>query len=182
MSKQITMNSENSDIPVIETARTILRPHRPSDYEASLALWADMAVTRFIGGRPSTGEEVWARLLRYAGLWRMLGYGYWVVEERDSGRFLGEVGFQDVKRDIEPDFGGAPEAGWVIAPAAHGKGFATEVVTAIHEWADRHFGGQRTVCIIDPDNLPSIRLAEKSGYREVTHTTYKGSPVILFER
>jgi RimJ/RimL family protein N-acetyltransferase len=176
------MNSENSDIPVIETARTILRPHRRSDYEPSLALWADMAVTRHIGGRSMTSEEVWARLLRYAGLWRMLGYGYWVVEERDSGRFLGEVGFQDLKRDIEPDFGGAPEAGWVIVPAAHGKGFASEVVTAIHEWADRHFGGKRTVCIIDPDNLPSIRIAEKSGYREVTHTTYKGSPVILFER
>ncbi|PSJ55630.1 GNAT family N-acetyltransferase [Pseudaminobacter soli (ex Li et al. 2025)] len=176
------MNSQNSDIPVIETARTILRPHRRSDFEASLALWADMAVTRHIGGRPMTSEEVWARLLRYAGLWRMLGYGYWVVEERDSGRFLGEVGFQDVKRDIEPDFGGAPEAGWVIAPAAHGKGFASEAVAAIHEWADRNFGGKRTVCIIDPDNLPSIRVAEKFGYREVTQTTYKGSPVILFER
>lgn len=175
-------NLPDTDIPVIKTQRTILRPHRLSDFAASAAMWSDLAVIRHIGGRAMTGEEVWARLLRYAGLWKLLGFGYWAVEDKATGEFLGEAGFQDLRRDIVPAFDGVPEAGWALAPAAHGKGLASEIATAMHQWSDRQFSGARTVCIIDPDNLSSIRVAEKCGYREVTRTSYKGSPVILFER
>ena len=51
--------------PAIETPRLRLRAHRPDDLEASFAMWGDPAVTRFIGGRPFTREEVWGRFLRY---------------------------------------------------------------------------------------------------------------------
>ena len=180
--KCLMMNSDPSDIPVVETPRTILRGHRLSDFDASATMWADLAVTQYIGGRAMTAEEVWGRLLRYAGLWKLFGFGYWVIEEKGSGRFLGEAGFQNLRRDIVPAFDDAPEAGWVLAPAAHGKGLASEVAMAMHAWGDEHFGGARTVCIIDPGNGSSIRVAEKCGYREVTRTTYKGSPTVLFER
>ena len=46
-----------------------------------------------IGGKPFTREESWARLLRYGGLWSLLGYGYWAVRDKESGRFAGELGF-----------------------------------------------------------------------------------------
>ena len=49
-------------------------------------MWADPAVTRFIGGRVFNREEVWARLLRYAGHWQWMGYGFWAIEEKESGR------------------------------------------------------------------------------------------------
>jgi len=168
-------------VPVVETPRIVLRGHRRQDFEASHAMWSDLAVTQYIGGRPMTREEAWGRLLRYAGLWSMLGFGYWVIEEKDSGRFLGEAGFQNLRRDIVPAFDDVPEAGWVLAPDAHGKGIASEVAAAIHAWSDRNLEG-RTVCIIDPGNIASIRVAQKCGYREVIRTSYKGSPVILFER
>ncbi|MEP9398782.1 GNAT family N-acetyltransferase [Mesorhizobium sp. KR2-14] len=176
------MNSDPSEISVVETPRTILRGHRQSDFEAYAAMWADPVVTRFIGGRPMTGEEAWVRLLRYVGHWQVLGFGLWAIEDKATGEFLGEAGFHDLKRDIEPSIAGVPEAGWVLVPSAHGKGLASEIVGAMHEWGDRHFRGARTVCIIDPGNGGSIRVAEKCGYREVTRTTYKGSPTILFER
>jgi RimJ/RimL family protein N-acetyltransferase len=169
-------------LAVIETDRLILRRHRRNDFEASLALWGDPQVTRFIGGKPSTREEVWARLIRYVGHWALLGFGYWAVEEKSTGRFLGEVGFADFKRDIEPSFDGMPEIGWVIAPHAQGKGYATEAVRAAISWGDDHFEGARTVCIIAPENRPSIRVAEKCGYREFLRTTYKGNPTIMFVR
>jgi RimJ/RimL family protein N-acetyltransferase len=38
------------------------------------------------------------------------------------------------------------------------------------------------VCIISPENLASIRVAEKCGYAEVARTAYHGDTVILFER
>jgi RimJ/RimL family protein N-acetyltransferase len=169
-------------IPALDTERLSLRGHRLDDFAESAALWGDPIVTRHIGGRPFTEEEVWSRLLRYLGHWALLGFGFWVVREKATGRFVGEVGFAELKRDLEPSFEGAPEAGWVLAPWAHGRGFATEAVQAVLAWGAAQLGAARTVCMIDRENLASIRVAQKCGYREFSRTEYKGTPVILFER
>lgn len=172
----------NREIPVIETARLRLRGHRVEDYGDCTAMWADAGVVRYIGGRAFSGEEVWSKILRYAGLWALLGFGYWAIEEKASGRFAGEVGFADFKREIEPSFGGAPEIGWALASWAHGRGFATEAVGAAIAWGDGQLGAVRTVCLIGPANGASIRVAQKCGYREFARTKYKNQPTILFER
>jgi RimJ/RimL family protein N-acetyltransferase len=166
--------------PAIETERLTLRGHQVEDFEDSAAMWGDPEVTRHIGGRPFTREEVWARLLRNVGHWSMLGYGFWVARERTTGRFVGEVGLADFQRDITPSFEGAPEAGWALAPWASGKGFATESVRTILAWADERF--PRTVCMIDVGNAASARVAAKCGYREWHQTSYRGTPAVLYER
>ena len=113
-------------VPVLETKRLKLRGHRLNDFPASAAMWADPIVTRHFG-KSFTEEEAWTRFLRYAGHWSLLGFGYWVVEEKATGHFAGEVGFADYKRSIEPPLS-APEIGWVLASQFHGKGYATEAV------------------------------------------------------
>ena len=168
--------------PTIETERMILRPHRLDDFEAYAAMWTDPVVTRFIGGKARSREETWIRLLRYVGMWPLLGYGFWAIEEKATGRFIGEAGFHDLKRELVPSIEGTPEAGWALIPSTHGKGLATEVLGSIHEWAEGRPGFDRTVCIIDPGNAPSLAVARKLGYREVTNTAYQGEPMILFER
>jgi RimJ/RimL family protein N-acetyltransferase len=168
--------------PVLATERLVLRRHRRDDFEPCLAMWSDPAVTRYIGGKPFAADEVWGKILRYAGLWSLLGFGYWAVEDRASGRFVGEVGFADFKRDLAPSFAGAPEIGWALASWAHGAGMASEAVGAAIAWADAHLDATRTVCLINPDNAASIRVAGKSGYREFARTHYKDRPTILFER
>lgn len=173
--------SSGIKIPILTTPRLTLRGHRGDDFADCAAMWADPVVTRHIG-KPLNEEESWSRFLRYFGHWQLLGFGYWVAEENASGNFVGEVGFADYKRDIEPSLKGAPEIGWVLAAAFHGKGFATEAVRAVVEWGDVHFRGGRTACIIAPDNLGSIRLAEKCGYRQMRTTTYHGHPTLMFER
>jgi RimJ/RimL family protein N-acetyltransferase len=172
--------TEIPGIPVLTTAHLTLRGSRSDDLEASAAMWSDAAVTRFIGGKPSTREETWARLLRYVGHWAILGFGYWVIEERASGRFVGEVGFADFKRDLKPSIEGTPEIGWALAPWA--QGWATEAVRAALAWGDRELPARRTVCLIAPENEPSIRLARKCGYTEFSRTTYKSQPTVIFER
>ncbi|MBZ4422470.1 GNAT family N-acetyltransferase [Myxococcus sp. RHSTA-1-4] len=175
-------HSPLSVAPALETERLVLRGHVLGDFADSVALWADPEVTRHITGKPSTEEETWARLLRYVGHWALLGFGYWVVRERATGRFVGEVGFADFKRDLTPSIAGVPEAGWALAPWAHGKGYATEAVRAAHTWCEARFGAIRTVCIIAPENTASLRVAARCDFKEVTRTTYKGEPSILFER
>jgi RimJ/RimL family protein N-acetyltransferase len=167
--------------PVLSTARLRLRGQRRDDFEDCAAMWADERVTRFIGGKPSTREQCWARLLRYIGHWALMGFGYWVVEEKASGRFMGEIGFANYRRDIDPPLGDDPEMGWVLAPSAFGKGFASEATAAAVAWMDGEFRARRTVCMIDPLNTASLRLAEKRGFREFTRTRAE-KPVVLFER
>ncbi len=169
-------------VPVLATERLRLRGHGAGDFAPSAAMWADPLVTRHISGRGFSEEEVWSRLLRYVGHWALLGFGYWVVEERGTGRFVGEVGFADYRRQLVPALDGAPEIGWVLAPDAQGRGYATEAVRAAVAWGDTHFGATRTACIIHPDNAASVRVAVKCGYRANGTAAYKGEPVLLFVR
>lgn len=171
-----------AEVPRLETQRLILRGHRLADFEATAALWADPAVVRFITGQPSTREEAWARFLRYAGHWRVCGYGYWVAEDRQTGAFVGEIGFADYQRDIEPPLDGRPEAGWVLASSAHGRGLATEAVRCITAWADAHLHNPTTVCILQPDHAASLRVADKVGYRPSLTASYRGRETLVMER
>jgi RimJ/RimL family protein N-acetyltransferase len=170
------------NVPILETPRLVLRGHRLEDFAGCAALWADPAVTRHITGKPSTPEESWARLLRYVGHWALMGYGFWVIEEKASGAYIGETGFADFKRQMEPPLGDTPEIGWVLSTGSHGKGYATEAVQAVVAWGDAHWGNRPTVCIVAPDNLASIHVARKCGYVERERGTYRGEPTIIFER
>ena len=164
-------------IPVLETPRLRLRPHTVEDFEALAALWADPEVTRFIGGRPATREKSWARLLRYAGLWRLLGFGYWAVEDRETGAYLGDVGFADFNRPLDPAPPALPEIGWVLAPAAHGRGLATEAAGAALAWL-----GRDCFCIIDPAHTGSLRVAAKLGFLQVAVPRYRDGVTTLLIR
>ncbi len=168
------------NVPILETERLMLRGPRAEDLDEYLALWSDPAVVRFIGGKVSNREDVWARLLRTIGHWAVAGYGFWQIRERATGRFIGETGLADFKRDVAFSFDGAPETGWVVAPWAHGKGYATEAVTAVLAWCDA--AHPRTVCMIDLDNTPSLRLAAKCGYRVCGRTDYKAVELNVLER
>jgi RimJ/RimL family protein N-acetyltransferase len=170
------------EVPTIETERLRMRPYRLDDFKDCAAMWADPAVVRYIGGKRFTEEEVWAKMLRYAGLWSLMGFGYWAIEERASGDYVGEIGFADFKRDIKPSLAGMPELGWVLISRVHGRGYATEAVRAALDWGARRFGAARTTCLIHPENLASIRVAEKSGFHEFQRTTYKDQSAIIFVR
>jgi RimJ/RimL family protein N-acetyltransferase len=160
-----------------------MRPHRLDDFDDIAAMWADPRVVEYVTGTPSTRQQTWTRLLRYAGHWAMMGYGYWAVEERESGAFLGEVGFADYHREIEPHLEGIPELGWFLAEHAHGKGYATEAARAAIVWGQEHFRHvSHLACIIVPQHYSSIRVAEKCGFTLLTHTTYLNAPILMYKR
>ncbi|HEX8658092.1 MAG TPA: GNAT family N-acetyltransferase [Hymenobacter sp.] len=169
-------------VPVLETARLLLRGYRADDYAPWVAMWQHPDYYRYFRPDPLPNEEVWKVLLRGAGHWVLMGYGFWAVEEKATGQFIGAVGFADLKRDIEPPIGEAPEIGWVLAPEVHGRGYASEAVAAALAWGEAFFGVVRTVCIIHPENEPSLRVATKFGYREYARTTYNGGPIVMLER
>lgn len=165
----------------LQTPRLVIAPPAVEDFAGIARLWADPEVTRFIGGKPLGREECWSRLLRARGHWELMGYGYWTVRLKAGGGFLGEVGFGDFQRAIDPPFEGAPEMGWAFVPQAHGQGLAREAAEAALAWAAGRLG-RRLVCLIDPANAPSLKLAGRLGFVEYARTTYRGEPTVLLER
>jgi RimJ/RimL family protein N-acetyltransferase len=165
-------------IPVLETARLRLRAITPADFPAYVALWADPVVTRYIGGRAFTAEETWARMLRTVGHWSILGFGTWLIEDKFNGELVGEVGLFDYRREMHPPLE-LPEIGWILSPARHGKGYATEAVLELLAWARERFVAPRICCIIAPENAASLRVAERCGFTYDRDAIYKGEPAIV---
>ncbi|HWA18529.1 MAG TPA: GNAT family N-acetyltransferase [Devosia sp.] len=170
------------EIPTLETKRLRLRPHRLGEFEAYAAMWTEPAVFRYIGGAAFTREQSWTRFLRHIGLWHHLGFGYWAIEDKATGKLGGECGFHDLHRNIEPSIEGTMEAGWGLVPRLQGQGLAEEAMRAALDWAAAHGTGDRITAIIDPGNGASRRIAEKLGFREMGEAMYGGKPLILHER
>ncbi|NJC41488.1 RimJ/RimL family protein N-acetyltransferase [Brevundimonas alba] len=163
------------------TERLTLTPAALSDYDDLCALWADPAFIQHIFPDPLSREDVWFRLLRDIGHWEALGHGNWTIRLKDSGDYVGSVGVLDYHRVMEPAFD-APELGWGVHPRFQGKGLAFEALSAALAWCDDSLNAARTVCMISPDNTPSVALARRAGYAPYVETTYKGEAVTLFER
>ncbi len=159
-----------------------MRQHRREDFKACAAMWSDPRVVEFISGKPSTEQATWMRILAYRGHWELMGFGYWALEDRETGRFVGELGFADFKRDLTPSIAGLPELGWALVPEFHGRGLATEGLAAALVWGDQNLDSHRVVSLISPQNLASLRVAQKLGFQNPISTTYLGEPTQLFER
>jgi RimJ/RimL family protein N-acetyltransferase len=172
----------DGEAPVIESERLRLRGHSYGDFARCVAMWSDPNVTRFIGGKPSTEQQTWMRLLSYIGHWSLMGFGYWVIEEKNSNEFVGEIGFADFKRDIAPSMKDVPELGFALASNYHGKGYATEAVRAVLSWADVHLQGRKTVCLINSENLASLRVVQKCGYEVFEQSIFNGQPTLFLSR
>jgi len=141
-----------------------------------------VGISRYISGKPNTGEDVWSRLLRYVGHWQLIGYGYWIVETLDQNTYLGEFGFGDFRRGITPNIDAIPEIGWVLSPHAPGQGFASEAATAALAWRDAHLPEGPTSCLISPDNAPSLKLAAKLGFTQISLSSHRDKPTVVLMR
>ncbi len=170
-----------AEAPTLATERLILRAHRVDDHDASAALWADPEVVRDIGGTTRSSQEAWFRILRDAGHWLLLGYGYWAITDRATGEFLGEGGFADFRRGIT-ELEGVPEMGWALMRAAWGRGLASETVAAMLAWADANLDASETRCIISPENVASVRVAEKCGFVRFADIDEPEGRSLLFRR
>jgi RimJ/RimL family protein N-acetyltransferase len=165
--------------PTLHTDRLVLAPHGLADFDDLSVLWADPQVTRFLGGHPASEEESWARLMRYAGSWALLGYGFWAIRRRSDGQYLGNAGYLDGRRSGVGSFGGDPEIGWSLAIAAQGQGYAGEAVAAALRWGRGRF--RRAVAMIHADNAASTKVAARAGFNKFAHARYKDEPMGLWE-
>ncbi|OFW99573.1 MAG: hypothetical protein A3E78_00280 [Alphaproteobacteria bacterium RIFCSPHIGHO2_12_FULL_63_12] len=168
--------------PVVETSRLLLRGRTTADFQAYAAMWAAPEVARYTTVTPLSEEDAWIKFARMEGLWALTGYGFWLVVEKATGAVIGEIGCADFRREIVPSLHGMPEFGWVLAPAAQGRGYAKEAVSAALAWGEKKFPRTTFCCIIDPQNAASIAVAAAHGFKRVALTPYKGKDIAIFHR
>ena len=151
-----------SNYCIATTERLILRHFHILDGNAMSKVFGDPEVMRF-GDGVQTKEwiDAWLRacLERYYGTW---GFGPYAVVEKDSHEVIGYCGLF-----YFPDINGQPEVeiGYRLARAAWGRGYATEAVRAVRDFAFYTLGIMRLIAIIDPANSASIHVARKIGMR-----------------
>jgi RimJ/RimL family protein N-acetyltransferase len=146
--------------PVVETERLLLRPWRADDIAPNTAMLADPASGRFItaDNKPITDAFAgWRNSAIMAGHWALYGIGMFVVEERQTGRFVGRVG------PWMPLGWPGFEVGWGIASDFRGKGYAVESARAAIDWSFGTFEIDRIVHCIDRENTASQAVARRLG-------------------
>ncbi len=174
------------EAPTLRTERLILRGYQRDDFEEIYTIGADVEITRYMGGAIVSRSTAWEKFLRGPAMWSMLGYGMWIVERASDGAVLGQIGFADFMREMDPPLADVPEMAWVLggggAGASLGQGYGSEALAAVLAWGDAHLGAKKFQCIIAPENTPSLRLAAKFGFKEIRRAALKDEPVVVFER
>lgn len=156
------------------TERLQLRGFRSEDFETHAEICADPEVMRFIRKGPLTRVEAWWQMARYLGHWQLRDYGLWAVVERSTDRLIGHLGF------LEPEGGNGFELGWVLARHAWGKGYALEGTRAAVRHAFTAMNRDHIVCLIQPENVRSIRVAERLGAQQEGETEASGTKLLVF--
>ncbi len=160
----------------LETERLLLRWFRESDLADYLEIVADPEVMYFIaiGGKPMTELEAWRHMAFTMGHWYFLGYGSWAVEEKSSGRVVGRLGFTNPVG--WPGF----ELGWILGRNSWGKGYAIEGARRALEYAFTEMDRNHVISCIAPDNLRSIKVAERLGEKVEGKAELLGKEVLIY--
>ena len=161
-------------VPIIETERLILREFRQDDFPVYEKLAADIDVMRYLGGKTMNQVEAWRHMAFMVGHWTLRGYGYFALEEKATGEFIGRAGFTNPTG--WPGF----ELGWTIAPWRQRQGFAFEAAQRLLRFAFEDLDKEHVISLIHRDNIPSQRVAEKLGESVEGETEVLGMTVLIY--
>ena len=146
---------------VLQTRRLLLRRLTPDDGAFMLALVNDPAWLRYIGDRGVHTLDEAREYLRKGpiDMYARVGHGLYLVELKTTGEPIGICGL--IKRETLADV----DLGFAFLPQFRGDGYAREAAAATMSYARATLGMQRVVAIVSPENVRSIALLEKLGFR-----------------
>lgn len=160
----------------IETERLLVRPFvGEADCTSMLSVYGDSEVMRFVpGGALPDLEAVRLELEEHAKAQQSRGFSFWAVIERETGRVIGDAGLGI--------FGptGDVELGYTLARDCWGRGYGTEAASACLSAGLAHLAAPRIVAIVDAENGPSMRVADRIGMARIETLEAYGRPHVLF--
>jgi RimJ/RimL family protein N-acetyltransferase len=159
----------------LETDRLIMRMWRNDDFEPYFQLCSDPEVMRFLGsGMTLDRFECWRHMAFMVGHWHLRGYGPWAVEEKATGEFVGRIGF------LNPEGWPAFELGWTLARKFWGRGYASEGARRALAYGFDELDKDHVISLIDPQNINSIKVAERLGEKVEGKTDLLGREVLIY--
>ena len=154
---------------IFETARLALRELVPADLDFVAAMLADPQVMRFYPCTHTRAEAlVW--LERQRARYQRDGHALWLVEEKDTGVPVGQIGLVMQTIDGTP----IPEIGYLVHRPYWRRGYATEAALGTRAYAFGPLGYPRVISLIRPENAPSQGVARKMGMTVVGRTIHAG--------
>lgn len=126
--------------------------------------YTDAEASKMYGG-PLTQEQTWARLKADVGSWQLLGFGVWVIQSKDDGRYIGTCGFWKGKA-------WPTELTWWVLPEARGRGVATQVSLAALNVAYNSWHWEAVETYMNDDNHAARRLVKKLGGEKVRRMAF----------
>jgi len=156
---------------ILETRHLILRHQILPDLEYLWALYQNPNITKYIPDAPKSRDEAREELE-----WHMHGhpknpdFGLWATVLKESGEFIGRCGLLPSNIDGQDEV----EVAYTIAEAHQGRGLGTEAAQAILQYGFDKLSLRRLISLIEPENLPSQKVAEKIGMRfeKEAHDTF----------
>lgn len=164
---------------ILETSRLLLRHLLPNDLDCLWELYCDSEVIKYIPDAPRT---YWAAKAELE--WFMNGHpehpelGLWATIHKETGRFIGRCGLLPWTIDGQYEV----EVAYLIERAYWGQGLGTEAARAIRDYGFEQLGLSRLVCLVDSENLASIKVAKKIGMRFEEEGRDDKGPFLLFSR
>jgi RimJ/RimL family protein N-acetyltransferase len=160
---------------ILETERLILRKIDPArDFEAWAKAMADENTVRFLGTPPMTRAQAWRNMAMVIGHWAIRDFGFFSLEHKETGEWVGRVG------PWYPEGWPSPEIGWTISPDHLRQGFAIEAARASMEYVAKQLRWSSVIHVILEGNEPSIAVARKLGSELIR--TQQGLPGVTDER
>lgn len=152
---------------ILTTKRCLVREMTVADMDEMYRLYADREITEYVEALYQDREKEKAYIedhIRY--MYGFFGYGMWLIFDRKTKVLIGRAGI--CNREI--DGCNQPEIGYVIGKAYQRQGYGAEVCREILIYAKEELGLEFLNCFVEETNLPSIRLAEKLGFRWIGET------------
>lgn len=161
---------------IFETPRLILRFFTSRDAEALTPILSDPQVMQFsiigVHNQKQIRQFIDQRLLSYLER----GFGLYAIVLKQNHELIGYCGFfvQKIEKQAEV------EIGYRLATKYWQQGLATEAVKAVCEYGKQRFNFKRFVCLIEPANVRSIRVAQKLGMELEKKIVYYGIDVDMY--
>ncbi|MFJ1581645.1 GNAT family N-acetyltransferase [Streptomyces sp. NPDC088147] len=143
----------------LRTDRLTLRRWRDSDLEPWAVMNADPEVREHLGD-VLTREQSEASVALYQAKFDQRGYGWWAVEVRATGEFIGFAGLDRVDDDMP--FTGV-EIGWRLARSAWGQGYATEAALTVLAYGFDTLGLSEILAVTTSANVRSQAVMRRIG-------------------
>lgn len=172
---------------ILETQRCLVREMIPEDGVAFAQIYGEPQMCRYMKDFHGSAEKEEAYIREYQAQYRFYEYGVWSIVLKETGEVIGRVGFSETDTEMlaemVPETAEVlPQLGYMIGRPWQQQGLAYEVCSAILQYAREELGFEKIALVVDRDNTPSVKLAEKLGFiteksschifQKVLHLTY----------